>query len=324
MAESTLHSKPSTVAAQPTLVHRLRSSATALLFLLPAAMLVITFFVVPVMITVYISLTDMSTSTFSNPNFIGFENYSRMFRSAAMAKIVGNTVFYVGTTLALFNVGMALVIALLTTHIPRRSGAFFRALWLLPRITPSVVYIMIWKYMAADAPFGVFNQALEPLGITPQNWVLAAPWTMVILVNGFIGASFGMIIFTSAIESIPESYLHASRVDGATALQTIRYVILPLLRWPLLFVLTYQTLSLMTSFEQILLLTDGGPGYFTTETWALQAYHRALSNYFGNVNFGLGAALAAVLVLIGVLLAFVYLRVFRFGELVQEPKIETL
>jgi inositol-phosphate transport system permease protein len=305
-------------------VRRLRASSTALLFLLPALALVLVFFVAPVLITLWISLTDMSTATFSNPGFVGLGNYARMLRSQALLKIIGNTVFYVGTTLALFNVGIALVIALVTTHLPRRAGAIFRAIWLLPRVTPSVVYIMIWKYLAADPPFGVFNQVLQPLGITPQNWVVAAPWTMVILVNGFIGASFGMIIFTSAIESIPVSYLHASRVDGATALQTIRYVILPLLRWPLLFVMTYQTLSLLTSFEQILLLTDGGPGYFTTETWALQAYHRALSNYFGNVSFGFGAALAAVLVFIGVALAVVYLRVFRFGELVQEPRIETL
>ncbi len=303
---------------------RLRASLTALLFLLPALVLIVVFFVAPVLITLWISLTDMSTSTFSNPAFVGLDNYARMLRSKALLKIAGNTVFYVAVTLALFNIGIALAIALLTTHLPRRSGAIFRAIWLLPRVTPSVVYIMIWKYLAADPPFGVFNQLVQPLGIAPQNWLIAAPWTMVILVNGFIGASFGMIIFTSAIESIPVSYLHASRVDGASALQTIRYVILPLLRWPLLFVVTYQTLSLMTSFEQILLLTDGGPGYFTTETWALQAYHRALSNYFGNVSFGFGAALAAVLVLIGVVLAVVYLRVFRFGELVQEPKIEAL
>jgi len=322
MAESTVHLEPA--AAHVSLARRLRASSTALLFLLPAAVLVLVFFVAPVIITIWISTTDMSASTFSDPSFIGLENYRRMFRSAGLAKIVGNTVFYVGSTLALFNVGMALAIALLTTHIPRQSGALFRALWLLPRITPSVVYIMIWKYLAADAPYGVFNQLLAPLGVVPQNWVLATPWVMVILVNGFIGASFGIIIFTSAIESIPASYIHASRVDGATALQTIRYIILPLLRWPLLFVLTYQTLSLLTSFEQILLLTDGGPGYFTTETWALHSYHRALSNYFGNVNFGFGAALAAVLVLIGIILAIVYLRVFRFGELVQEPKIETL
>jgi inositol-phosphate transport system permease protein len=265
MAESTVRLEP--VATRLSRLRRLRASSTALLFLLPAAVLVVVFFVAPVIITLWISMTDMSTSTFSDPSFVGLENYRRMFRSAGLLKIVGNTVFYVGTTLALFNVGMALVIALLTTHIPRRSGALFRALWLLPRITPSVVYIMIWKYMAADAPYGVFNQFLAPLGIAPQNWVLAAPWVMVILVNGFIGASFGMIIFTSAIESIPVAYIHASRVDGATAFQTIRHIILPLLRWPLLFVLTYQTLSLLTSFEQILLLTDGGPGYFTTETW---------------------------------------------------------
>jgi inositol-phosphate transport system permease protein len=303
---------------------RLRANSTALLFLLPAVLLVLTFFVAPALITLWISLTDMSTATFSNPNFIGLENYGRIFSSNAIGKVASNTVFYVASTLALFNVGMALVIALLTTHISRQTGAIFRALWLLPRITPSVVYIMIWKYMAADAPFGVFNQFLQPLGITPQNWVIATPWLMVILVNGFIGASFGMIIFTSAIESIPSDFLRASRVDGASAMQTIRYVILPLLRWPFLFVLTYQSLSLLTSFEQILLLTDGGPGYYTTETWALHSYHRALSNYFGNVNFGFGSALAAVLVLIGAILAIVYLRIFRFGELLQKPKIETL
>jgi inositol-phosphate transport system permease protein len=266
----------------------------------------------------------MSTATFSNPAFIGLENYRRIVSSNAIGKVAANTVFYVVTTLALFNMGMALLGALLTTHIARQPGAIFRALWLLPRLTPSVVYIMIWKYMAADAPFGVFNQILQPLGVQPQNWLTSQPWAMVIMVNGFIGASFGMILFTSAIESIPEDYLRASRVDGASALQTIRYVILPLLRWPFLFVLTYQSLSLLTSFEQILLLTDGGPGYYTTETWALQAYHRALSNYFGNVSFGFGAALAAVLVLIGVVLAVVYLRIFRFSELLQKPKIETL
>ena len=83
-------------------------------------------------------------------------------------------------------------------------------------------------------------------------------------------------------------------MDGAGPWQTIRYVILPELRWPLLFVTTYQTLSLLTSFEQILLLTDG---QFGTEVWSLWAYHRALSNYFGNFQWGFGAALAMVFLL---------------------------
>lgn len=123
MAESTIRLEPATT--QASFARRLRASSTALLFLLPAAVLVLVFFVAPVIITLWVSMTDMSTSTFSNPSFIGLENYSRMFRSAGLTKIIGNTVFYVGVTLALFNIGMALAIALLTTHIPRRAARCF-------------------------------------------------------------------------------------------------------------------------------------------------------------------------------------------------------
>ena len=109
---------------------------------------------------------------------------------------------------------------------------------------------------------------------------------------------------------------------GEATLQTMRRVVLPLLRWPILFVTAYQTLSLLTSFEYILLLTGGGPGFYTTTVWALHAYNLALSNYFGNVQFGLGAAMAAVLVVIGIVVSLLYLRVFNFRALVSEPKVE--
>jgi len=111
-------------------------------------------------------------------------------------------------------------------------------------------------------------------------------------------------------------------VDGATTGQAVRRVVLPLLRWPILFVSAYQTLSLLTSFEYILLLTSGGPGFYTTTVWSLHAYKLALSNYFGNVQFGLGAAMAAVLVVIGVVVSLFYLRIFNFKALVGEPKVE--
>ena len=300
-----------------------RSSLGALGFMSPAAVMIILFFFIPVIIIVAISLTNMSTSTgFQNWKWIGLENYAKIFKHPQTAEVLRNTIFFVATTLALFNVGMALVIAILTTHIPRRSGFTYRTMWLLPRLTPSVVYIMMWKYIAADSPYGILNQhLLVPLGVEPTNWLPAKPWLFVVLTNGFIGASFGMIIFTSAIESIPRDYLIASLVDGCNFWQRIRYVILPMIRWPLLFVTTYQTLSLLTSFEQILLLTDG---QFGTEVWSLWAYHRALNNYWGNFQWGFGAALATVLVVIGIVMAIVYMRYFQFNELVQEPKIEAL
>lgn len=307
-----------------------RSSLAAYGFMAPAVVLVMLFFLIPVVIVFFLSMTNLShanfTTNLADMQFVGVENFQKLLSDQFAAKIFYNTLFYVLVTLSLFNVGMALVVSLLTTHIERRAGFFFRALWILPRITPSVIYIMMWRRIAAAPPFGILNQFNSLMGLPAIDYLKESgmPWVFVILVNGFIGASFGMIIFTSAIESIPKDLLNASLVDGSSLVQRIRFVILPLLRWPLLFVVTYQTLSLLTSFEQILLLTDGGPGIYRTEVWALTAYHRALSNYFGNTQWGYGAAFAVVLVVIGVVMATIYMRVFRFRELVAEPRIEDL
>jgi inositol-phosphate transport system permease protein len=303
----------------------LRGTLGAWSFMGPAGLLVIVFFFLPAIILFYISLTDLSSSNFGNPlTFIGLENYRRLFSDTFFPKILGNTFRYVILTLGIFNVGLALVLAILTTYIPRRSGFFFRTLWLLPRITPSVIYILMWQRIAHQPPFGIINQLLGPLGVESSYWLFEHPWTFVILANGFVGASFGLIIFSSAIESIPKDYFTAAKVDGASTWQTIRDITLPLIRWPLLFVTTYQTLSLLTSFEYILLLTNGGPGLFTTEVWALTAYKRALKTYFGNNQWGYGAAWGFILVIIGLVLSLIYVRVFRFDDLVQEPKIDVL
>lgn len=305
-----------------------RSNLAAYGFLAPAGILVLIFFLIPVLLIFYLSMTNLATTNFttnvSEMEFIGLENYAILFRDQFAGKIFFNTVFYVLVTLAIFNVSLALIVSLLTTHIPRRAGFAFRAIWILPRITTATVYIMLWRRLAVEAPYGIINQFNTFFNQTTYNYLDARPWEFVILVNGFIGVSFGMIIFTSAIESIPKDLMNASLVDGSTIMQRIRYVIMPLLRWPLLFVVTYQTLSLLTSFEQILLLTDGGPGLYDTEVWSLTAYHRALDNYFGNTQWGYGSAFAVILVIIGVVLAVIYMRVFRFDELVVEPKIEVL
>jgi inositol-phosphate transport system permease protein len=306
---------------------RVRSTASAYGFMGPAVALVVAFFIVPGILLLILSFTDLSSANFTQPwNFIGFDNYERLFTDPFFPKIARNTVFYLFATLALFNLGLALVLALVTTSIPRRSGLFFRLVWLLPRLTPSVVYILMWQRIGQASPFGIYNQIVpEFLGASGGNLYLGGnPWTFVILTNGFVGASFGMIIFTSALESIPKDLLTAAKVDGASTWRIIRDIKLPLIKWPLLFVATYQTLSLLTSFEYILLLTEGGPGLFTTEVWALTAYKRAFATYFGNSQWGYGATWAIVLVTVALLLAAVYVKLFRFSELIEEPRVENL
>ena len=246
-------------------------------------------------------------------------NYSELMASDFTWKILANTAFYVVLTL-FFNVGLALLLALATFYMPSGQSKFFRAVWLIPRVSPSVIYIMLWRWLTYDG--GFMSYVLGFFGVEPENWLNEYPWTFVIMSNGFVGASMGMIIFASAVLAIPADVLHAAEVDGAYKWQQVRRIILPLMAWPILFITTYQTLSLMTSFEYILLLTDGGPGFFTTEVWALNAYHTALSNYFGNLRYGFGATLAVVLVAVGIAMSLIYLRLFDFKKLVAEPQIE--
>jgi inositol-phosphate transport system permease protein len=299
-----------------------RRYATPLFFMLPVAVVIVVFFLAPAIITFALSLTNTSTATgLSRWQWVGVANYEQILRSSFTAIIFRNTVFYVTLTLA-FNVLVGLGIALLTAHVRAGAGRFFRAAWLLPRIAPSVVYALMWTWAAAAPPFGIINQLLGPLGVQERAWLARDPWLIIILINGFVGASFGMLVFTSAIQAVPQDLFRAARVDGASAWQIVWRITLPLLRWPILFVIVYQAMSLLASYEYILLTTDGGPGLYGTEVWSLWAFHTALNSYFGNLQFGLGAAMAAGLVLVGVVVSAILLRVFRFRDLVSEPRVE--
>ena len=250
------------------------------------------------------------------------ENFRRMASIPSTRRNLLNTIIYVACTLTLFNIGFAMVLAITTFYMPERTAGFFRGLWLLPRISPPVLYVLLWKWLAWDT--GFLSLFLAPFGISSRNWLLDSSvnaWIFVVLINGFVGASMGMLIFSSALQAIPKSLFYASDVDGANRRQQIWHIILPQLRWPILFVTCYQTLSLLTSFDLILLSTNGGPGG-STEVWALATYHTALNNYAGNLEYGYGAAMALVLVAVGIVLSLFYLRLFNYRALVSKPLIE--
>lgn len=273
-----------------------------------------------------IDLNTVQTAAVIEATYTGWhfttQNFEIMLSLPDTQKTMINTLFYVFTTLILFNTGFALVLAISTHYMASGTAGFFRSIWLLPRITPPVLYVLMWKWLAWDN--GFLSVVLEPLGFEPRNWLLDTPanaWTFIILINGIVGASMGMLIFASAIKAIPQTLFHASEVDGATRRQQIWHIILPQLRWPILFITSYQTLSLLTSFEYILLATDGGPGG-ATEVWALATYLKALSNYGGALQYGYGAALSLVLVVIGITLSLFYLKLFDFKNLTAPPKIE--
>ncbi len=289
----------------------LRRFPTHWLFLLPMLLLVVVFFFVPVILNLILAFTDMTLSL--RWEFVGLKNYVKFLQDPLIPQIAKNTLVYVSATLSI-NVIFGLFLALLTTYFVKREnvGLAFRSLWLLPRMTPPVVYALLWIWMTDPTEYGLLNMMLQAFGLPPLSWRTEYPMATIILVNGMVGASFGMIIFSAAIKSIPVDYIRAAKVDGASDLGVVRWVILPLLKWPLMFVTTWQTLSLLASYEYILLVTQGGPNH-RSEVWSLYAYYKA----FASGQYGYGAAIAMVLVAVAVIIALLMLRIFGFRRLME-------
>ena len=297
---------------------RARQRMNFVVFLGPAAAIIGLIFVLPIIVDIVIAFSDMGR------NLTITEFTTRNFKRAAVGDrrlpgILLLTFVYVFATLAIFNVTFGLVLALTTTAIPRGSGSFFRTVWLLPRMSPSVVYIVLWQWSVHSGDSSLVNQVLmNVFGFEETvDLLINSPLVIVIFANGFIGASFGMIILTSAIRGIPDHLFYAARCDGAGPLAIIRYVTMPALRWPLTYIGIWQTLSLLVSFEYILLLTGGGPFQDTT-VFALYIYRRT----FASGQYGYGAALALFLIVPGIVIALLAWKFSNMKELLQEPRIE--
>ena len=287
------------------------------LFLGPSLVLLAVFFVAPIVVNLVLAFTDMgrtlAVTTLTVDNFVRMVTHDARLLSA-----LGITAVFVTATLGIFNLSFALLLALVTTTVPHRAGAFFRAVWLLPRMSPSVVYALLWLWVIDPHERGLLNQlVVHVLQMPPIDLRSNHPLLVIILANGFIGASLGMIIFTSAIRAIPEHLFYAARADGAGSLAIIRHIVIPALYWPISYMTIQQALSLLVSFEYILLITAGGPFYDTT-VFALYAYRRA----FENGQYAYGAALSLVLVVIGIVIALALWRLMDMGRLMQRPRIE--
>jgi len=293
-----------------------RRTSLLLFFLGPTLVLVFLFYFLPVLFTAGLSVTDMD-ETF-DWHFIGLANFTKIIWGGdpRISRIITNTAVYVIFALIL-TVGLGLAIALITTHMREGVGIFFRAVWLLPNLTPPVVYILLWKWFFDPSRYGFLNSVLRAFGVPPKPWLTHYALPIVIPVNAFIGLSFCMITFTSAIKSIPTDIIYAAKVDGATTWQIIRYMIIPLLRWPIMFMTAWHLIAHLNSYVYILLLTDGGP-YYRSEVWALYALHKSFDYY----EFGYGASIAMLLVAVSVVLTLGIWKLFGFRRMMEPSRIE--
>ncbi|MGG5252659.1 carbohydrate ABC transporter permease [Neobacillus sp. SM06] len=286
------------------------------LMLGPFMILISLFFFLPVILIAVLAFTGMDSSM--RWEFTGIANFKKIVLDPNIWLILKNTIMYVGSTL-IINVVFGLVLAILTTYFIQKESLslIFRTIWMLPRISPPVVYTLLWLWFFDPSQYGVLNSFRALFEMPSDKWLSTHPMTAIIFANGLIGVSYGMIIFSSAIKSIPQDLFQAAKVDGASHWSTILDIVLPALRWPIMFVALWQFLSLLTSYEYILLLTKGGP-LFGSEVLALYSFHKAFQNF----EFGYGAALSLVLVLIALIFSFLMWNFFGMKKMLGTSRIE--
>lgn len=305
-----------------------RQAFNALLFLGPACAFMFCLLLLPIAVDLVVAFTDMSqtltVSEYSGKQFKklakpsedswwGYELRGSFYRALSLSAI------YVFLTLAIFNVTFALILALTTTALPDWLGGIYRAIWLLPRMSPSVVYGLLWLWTIDPTERGLLNQVIGFFGMNPVNAKLDAPLTLIVFANGFIGASLGMLILTSAIRSIPQHLFYAARADGANGWSICWHIILPALRWPLSYITVFQTLALLVSFEYIFLIM--GPAR-QTMTMSMLAYTKTLAPQIGSGQYAYGAAITLILIVLGMLVALILWRLTNMKRLLTQPRIE--
>jgi len=261
-----------------------------LLFMLPAAALLLVFLTYPLGLGTWLGFTDAKVGR--TGVFIGIENFQYLWGDAVTRLALFNTIFYtVVASVIKFALGLWLAL-LLNKHLPFK--AVLRAVVLLPFIVPTALSAIAFWWMY-DAQFSVISWALTRMGLI-HGYIdfLGDPWLArfsTIAANIWRGVPFVAICLLAGLQTIPESLYEAAAIDGATPWQKFRHVTLPMLTPIIAVVMTFSVLFTFTDFQLIYVLTRGGP-LNATHLMATLSFQRAIPGG----ALGEGAAVATAMV----------------------------
>jgi multiple sugar transport system permease protein len=308
-AATTAHDDPTTTVKKPDPARaRRRRRLSQWGFIAPAVVFMVLFFGYPLVRNVLMSFQDYSPSTFFDGKapFNGTDNWSNVFQDDLFGKALWHTVvFTIGSLIGQFGIGLALAV-FFTKRFP--LNGVLRSLILLPWLVPMVVSGIVWRRIL-DQDTGVLNSFLDTFGLGGATPWLTSPGMAlfsVILVNIWIGIPFNMVILYGGLQEVPRELYEAASLDGASAWRTFRSITLPLLKPVITVVLVLGFMSTVKILDLILALTDGGPAD-STQTLGTLTYQ----NSFVQLDFGAGAVVGNVLILISAVFAVFYLRANR-------------
>jgi multiple sugar transport system permease protein len=246
-----------------------------IVFLFPNLIGFLFFVGIPIVASFGLSFTKWDL--LSSPEWVGLGNFIELIHSSEFWDAVSNTLtFIVGylPTVMVFSLGIALI---LNKKIKGRT--FFRATYFVPVITSWVAVSLIWKWLFNPA-YGVINYGLSWFGIQGPAWLQDPFWAMpaIIITSVWKDIGFVMVIFLAGLQGIPETYYEAADIDGASPFRKFWHITLPLLAPTTFFVTVISLINSFQVFDQVMIMTDGGPAGSTT-VLVQQVYNHAF-RYF--------------------------------------------
>ena len=247
-----------------------------------------------------------------NPmQFIGLGNYTTLLNDPIFRKVLGNTFYYTAGIIP-FQTALGLLIAL-GLNQKLRFTTFYRSVYFVPVVTSSIAVSMVWQWLY-QPEWGVFNSLLKQIGIQGPNWLFSTSWAMpsVILLSIWKNVGYSVVLYLAALQGVPESLFESAMIDGANAWHRFWRITLPMISPTTFFIIVLSVIGSFQSFDQIYVLTQGGPARATS----VIAYY-LYENGFKFFNMGYAAAIAYVLfglLLFATLLQWFYRRRWVFGE----------
>ena len=277
------------------------------IFLSPALLFAAMFFVLPLGLAFYLTFTNFQA--FAPHHAVGLRNYSYLVgRDPFFLQSMRNTAVFAIGCLA---VGIPISLAIAYVISKSRLRGLWRSIYWLPMATNVVAVAFEWKFLL-DGPAGLVNRTLDLFGLPGPGWLSNPNFAMFSVILVFVWMTLGsnMLLLSAGMEGLDESAYEAARIDGANTFQMFTRIAVPLLKPTLLFVMTTDLITCLSSFPLMLVLTEGGPAQSTTVT-ALYMYQMA----FANLRLGRASAAAFILFLLIFAVTMVQLRLFRDGGL---------
>ncbi|WP_255956031.1 carbohydrate ABC transporter permease [Streptomyces odontomachi] len=278
-------------------------------FLAPVVIYLGAFYAYPLYRNLDLSLRDYTVRSFvqGGAPFTGLENYRKVLDDPTFLPALEHTVLFTAVSLLFqYTIGLALAV-FFAQHF--RLSAVLRALFLVPWLLPLIVSASTWSWML-NSESGIVNTSLGWAGIGPVDWLTSPSWSLasVIIANIWIGVPFNLVVLYSGLQTIPASLYEAAALDGANAWQRFRRVTFPLLRPVSAITLLLGLVYTLKVFDIIWIMTKGGPSDSST-TFATWSYRLG----FGNLlpQFGPGAAVGNLLVVIALVFGLIYIRAQR-------------